>query len=243
MKKVLLFCLIALPVMAMAFVNSSCETFHERVKGSGVSKSEDRNVSGFSGISTSGIYDVVLTQGNAESVKLEADDNLLPYIETVVSGKTLQIKSKNGVSIEPKSKITVYVTIKDLKAVSASGASKVTSTGTINGSNLGVELSGATLCKLDVAMSKVEIKASGAARVDLAGTAAAVNVGASGAAIIRADKLSSDNVNVEASGGSNVVVNADKALNAGASGGSSIRYSGAGKANVSTSGGASVSRL
>ncbi|NIG57715.1 head GIN domain-containing protein [Chitinophaga sp. Cy-1792] len=243
MKKAFLVCLIAIPVMAMAFVNASSEYLHERVKGSGVSKTEDRSVSGFSGVSTSGVYNVVLTQGGAEAVKVEADDNLLPYIETVVSGKSLEIKTKNGVNIEPKSKITVYVTIKELKAISASGACKVTGTGTISGSNLGVELSGATLMNLDIAMSKVNVDASGASRLDLTGKTGAVNVGASGAAIIRTEKLNADNVNVDASGGSVVRVNAEKALNVGASGGSSIRYSGAAKVNSSTSGGASVSRL
>lgn len=49
------------------------------VKGSGVIKTETRNVSGFNRISVAIPGKVDVVQGNTESVSVESDDNIVPF--------------------------------------------------------------------------------------------------------------------------------------------------------------------
>ncbi|WP_291911174.1 head GIN domain-containing protein [Chitinophaga sp. CB10] len=248
MKKVALYSLMIVPVLAAAMALSAFsiipgKSFNERIKGSGNVKSENRAAAGFSKISTGGVYHVVLTIGNEEKVRVDAEDNLLPYIETEVSRGRLDIHTKKGYSIEPKKDITIYVTARAVTELEASGASGIVTTNQIKGDELKIGMSGATQSKLNVAVKSLDINLSGATQLTLSGTASSADFGVSGAANVKATDLRAEEVNVGASGGSSVSVNAAKALNASCSGGSQVRYKGEPVVNKSTSGGASVSRI
>src|SRR5690242_12646963 len=54
------------------------------VHGSGNVVTEARPVSGFDRVSVSGAGQLKVTQGDAESLTIETDDNLLPYIRSEV---------------------------------------------------------------------------------------------------------------------------------------------------------------
>jgi len=53
---------------------------------------ESRDVSGFSKVDLSGCGNIFLTQGDEESLKIEAKEKLMEYIITEVSNDTLYIK-------------------------------------------------------------------------------------------------------------------------------------------------------
>src|SRR4051812_22937807 len=65
------------------------------VKGSGVAKTESRQVGPFTRISIEGSGNVVVTVDPTQpaSLVLKADDNILPLVETTVKGDTLVISS------------------------------------------------------------------------------------------------------------------------------------------------------
>ena len=67
----------------------------EAVSGDGNARRETRSVASFDALSLSGPIEVKLRQGGTQRVELEADGNLLPYVETKVvegrHGKTLEI--------------------------------------------------------------------------------------------------------------------------------------------------------
>ncbi len=233
---------ISLAFIAAIVLLSSFKAWNERVKGSGVVKTEDRNAGKFTGISTSGIFKVVLTQGNTESIKLEAEDNILPLIETRNTNGTLEIFIKKGYNIQTNNDIKVAITMAELKRLSLSGACKVTATNSFKGDKLNIDQSGASVVKLDVSMSNLMLAVSGAAVVDLTGKAGSVNIGASGGSRIHTTDLNSETVKVSSSGGSEIAVNAGKSLTVSSSGGSQVKYKGTPAVQQSLSGGASVSK-
>jgi hypothetical protein len=63
-------------VLAALLLLTGCSV----VNGSGQTKSETRTVSGFTGIELSGTGEVTIEQGDAESLTVEADDNVLPAL-------------------------------------------------------------------------------------------------------------------------------------------------------------------
>ena len=98
------------------------------VSGSGRIATETRNLSGFTSVSLAGIGNVYLTQGATESVRIEAEDNLIPYFDTSVLGSTLKIGIKNqylGVSLQPTRPVKFYVTLPKIEAVTLAGSGNI----------------------------------------------------------------------------------------------------------------------
>src|SRR5579863_2634495 len=54
-------------------------------------KTEDRHLSGFHAIEVGGPYDVTLTQGNTESVRVEAPEDVISHVTTEVENGVLKI--------------------------------------------------------------------------------------------------------------------------------------------------------
>lgn len=173
-------------------------------KGSGVMASDVRDVRGFSAIDVGGVFQVEVTAQKDFEVEVEADDNLLQYIETEVHGDTLQIKTDKRLS--PTGPIRVRISAPNIESIEASGAANVI----VN------ELKNAS----------VSLDASGASRVKLNGETTKLTVDVSGATNVNAADLRSETAIVEASGASHVDVHATGTLKADASGASKITYSG-----------------
>ncbi len=207
MKKITLIVFIfALSIGVSFSTNCSFGNFtnFSGVQGSGTSKSENRNVSGFKKVDASGAVNVEITAQKSFSVTVEADDNLLANIKTEVKGDTLKIYSEDRIS--PKTKVKVTISMPTIENLDVSGAS--------SGSVVSVNA------------DSLELKASGASKIKIDGTAKELNADASGASSIDAENLKVEDADVEASGASKITVSAANDLKVDASGASKITYTG-----------------
>src|SRR4030095_14010684 len=75
----------------MVLIAGGCVGDFVTVKGSGIARQESRQVHDFSEMSLSGSGEVFIEQTGKESLTIEADDNLLPYLETEVQGGALTL--------------------------------------------------------------------------------------------------------------------------------------------------------
>ncbi len=173
-------------------------------KGSGSAKSETRNVSGFKKIDASGAINVEVSFQNDYSVIIETDDNLLENIKTETSGDTLKIYSEGKIS--PTKIINVKISMPAIEGLNISGASS----GNV----------------ANVKADSLEIKASGASKVKVAGEAKTLKADSNGASSIDAEGLKVENADIEASGASSATVSVVNELKANASGVSNIYYVG-----------------
>src|SRR5580692_6854475 len=69
------------------------------VVGSGKVASEVRAVAGISSVSCEGSGEIELVQDGTESLKITAEDNILPYLTSVVDGGKLTLSLRKDVSI------------------------------------------------------------------------------------------------------------------------------------------------
>jgi len=204
---------------------------------------QNRSVKEFSAIEVGGAFNVVLTQGNDHMVTVEADEDMINHVMTKVSGSTLVISLDDYKSYNKK-KATVKVTFKELDAMEISGASNITSNGTINTGELVMEISGASNINLDLKSSKVIAEVSGASNIVLNGTAGEQVLEISGASNYKAEGLVTDEVMVEASGASHIKVHVTKHLVAEASGATSLEYAGnPAEIDIESSGASKVKKL
>lgn len=88
-------------------------------------KNISRNVtpeSSFSAIELNGPINVVYRNGNSHEVRIDGSDNVVPLVETTVSGGKLAIKYKDNTRISGDADVTVYVTAPDVAGFVANGS-------------------------------------------------------------------------------------------------------------------------
>ncbi len=226
-------CQIGIP----AFMN------RETVRGSGVTKSEDRSVSGFDRIALSGAGDLHITQGSEEKLTVEADDNLLPYITTEVVSNELRIGFKDTANVIPLKDIRFDLTVKNLNNLSISGAGNVQADA-LKSSTLGLDISGAG--KVDMKgldIQTLTVKSSGAGTFDLAGIANKQTVTLSGTGNYQAGDLKSQTASIVVSGAGNSTLWVMESLNVQISGLGKVDYYGSATVDQQISGAGTVKNL
>ncbi|WP_299818478.1 head GIN domain-containing protein [uncultured Pontibacter sp.] len=225
----LLLMLVNLPLMA------------QQLKGNGNMQTQNRNVSGFTGIDVSGGFSVEVTQGNNESLKLEAEENLLDNIKTEVRNGVLHIY--NDKSLSSTKGMKAYITVKELNKIDISGGVKVVGKSTFRTNTMALDMSGGSKVTLAVDAKQVKTDMSGASKVELSGKTDELRMEMSGASNVDASGLVAKDVRVGASGASKVKVHADKTLHIDASGASAVYYKGTPSITSETSAAAKISRL
>ena len=238
MKKIALFSLIIL-----VFASGCREIAGERVKGSGHVITENRTASGFNSIDVSGAIDVYVRQDSGTSVKVEADDNILEYIEVHTEGSTLAIYTEGNIRLKPSHKIKVYVSNPQYKDLRVSGASTIHSENEISSADvLHIELSGSSEGSLELNAPRVSVNLTGASNANIKGKTKDFEGDASGASEIRGFDLLTENADVHASGASNIEIFASVKITGQASGASGVNYKGNAQATVDKSGASSVNK-
>jgi hypothetical protein len=214
-------CGLALMAAVAAAAGCSVNLGGPQVVGSGVRKTEKRDVKGFDRIEVGGATRLEYAPGKDTTVEVSTDDNLLPLLVTEVSGDTLKVSLTGNTSTSLG--VTVKVTTPKLKGVSVAGASTAALTG--------------------LAAKELHLDVSGASNVTASGTADRLDIDCSGASHVHAKDLTAQTVAAHVSGASSAEVHADKELKAHAEGASSIRYSGTpGKTETSVGGASSVKK-
>lgn len=195
------------------------------VKGSGKEITENRKVADFTKLDISGTYKVVLKQDSSLGITISADDNLLKYIKTEVSGDKLKISTDNK-NICPEGEIVVTIGIHHIEAIKASGAIEIKSDGKIVAKNFDFGLSGATKINMDLDAADVRTEGSGVTEVTLRGQASSHHVDLSGGGKIHAFDFIVGNYDIETSGASDCDINVLHELSVNSSGASAINYKG-----------------
>ncbi|TAE28789.1 MAG: DUF2807 domain-containing protein [Candidatus Kapaibacterium sp.] len=194
------------------------------VRGSGVERTETRELRSFKSVDVGGAFDVEIIAGaKKHSIEISGDDNVLEYIETQVESGVLRITTKKF--LFPKAHLRLRVSAEMLTSLSSSGTSDVALSG-IDNEQFTLETSGAGSVRGTITTKDLRIETSGAGDVHLGGTTKTLAIETSGAADIDASELTADNVRVVVSGAGDVNVHAKNELDVSVSGAGDIRYSG-----------------
>ena len=186
-------------------------------------------VRNFNQIRVSSGIDLYLTQGTTENIKVTTDAALMDKISVTKEGSQLVIAYKNNNNwnfTRKGSSIKAYVTVNQLNALAASGGSDVYGNNTIKTDQLDIRSSGGADVRLTLAANNITIHSSGGSDVYLKGRATNLEIQASGGSDVHALEFEVQNAKVSSSGGADVDVYVNRALEATSSGGSDIKYKG-----------------
>ena len=219
MKKIASVCLMGLILAAL----SACKfgKLGNTVAGSGVRKTEKRDLPSFKAIEAEGAFDIQATCQKPVSFEIEADDNLLPLIQSDVKNGVLYLSSEKGYN--SRRGVTVRITVPNLESIKATGAGK--------------------FHIQDLKNDKFELRSTGASAVTVSGETNNVEIHSTGAGVIDAHNLRAEKAKVSSSGAAKVDVYASEQLDASVSGIGQVSYSGDPKVvNKSVSGVGAISR-
>jgi hypothetical protein len=244
MKKSWILLIGILALMSMACTISGVNIDLGRIDGSGVVITEGREVSDFNRVALSGIGNLYIEQGLTNSIRIEAEDNIVPKIITRVNGGKLYIDMEHGFNVIPTEEINYYVTVEDLEQVQVSGVGNIYVNDAIEVNDLDVDLSGLGSVNIDeVYGDEINVSISGAGDIDIAGVVDKQGIKLSGAGNYNAENLQSQEVDVVVSGLGDTTVWVEDELSVIISGGGNIDYYGTPRVSRSISGLGNIQNL
>ncbi len=185
---------------------------------------KEREAGSFSGIKVSTGIDVYLKQGNQQSLKVEADENLHEYIMTEISGDVLHIYT--DANIRSASTRKVYITMKEIKSVKATSAGDVIGESPVKTDEIEISASSAGDIKLEIYADNIGVNVSSSGDVTLSGEAGNLEADLSSAGNLNAFNLKVKEAEVSVSSAGDADVNVTERLKARASSAGDVRYTG-----------------
>jgi hypothetical protein len=241
MKKSILL-LMSVCVMILGSTSLQAQKW-QKVRGEGPAVKQDRDGGKFNEIHTHGSFNVEITDGATNSVKVEAQQNLQQYIEVENRGGELHIRNKEGYNIQPDGEITIYVTAPSLKGIYLAGSGNVKSTNQLNGSDVfEIKSAGSGNVTIDIETASLKTSIAGSGNVTLKGKTSDLEGKIAGSGNIRAKDLQSANTSVQISGSGNAEVVATQKLNTNIAGSGDVKYWGNASVDSKVRGSGRVSR-
>ncbi len=206
---------------------------------------ENRPVESFSGVASAIPFNVYVTIGSKESLRLEGDSEMLSKIESPVKNGVLHLKMRKGSEnwFGSSKKVTIYITAPSLNNLSVSGSGNMEVKGTVKGERVTTDVSGSGRLTATVASSNLSSSISGSGGMELTGKTNEVKIEISGSGKFEGEDLDSRAAEISVSGSGKASIRAEETLNAVLSGSGKVTYSGNAKVNVVKSGSGSVTKI
>lgn len=179
-------------------------------------------------------------------VEIQAQQNILDVLETVMDGEELVIKFRNGVNVRDHEQITINISAPVVEGVSLGGSAGFNLTGVVNADHLTLRVSGSGNIQVQQAIlaNRLDATISGSGNITvLQGSADNEMLKISGSGNINTADFTVLKANTDISGSGNVKVNASQQLDASISGSGSVYYRGTPVVSTHISGSGSVRPL
>ncbi len=225
------------------FALNACQFNGKEIVGSGNVKTETRKINGpFEAIRAERGLDVTVIQSDETSVVIEADDNLLPKIETKLEGKTLVITTEfNSFTNVSAKKITVKMP--KISGLETESGASLQNEGSLRSEKLELSSSSGSNMKVSVEADKLTADSSSGSGIEVSGKSLSFTTSSSSGSHVTAGDLLANEISADASSGSSILVHPILKLAGEASSGGTVKFNNDPKSfTKEESSGGSVSR-
>lgn len=232
-----------LAALSLLAAGEAFALFSTKIVPSGKVATESREARGFTGVAVSIPATVVVRQGEPAAVSVEADDNLLPEVQTVVEGGILKVRFKRSLDIPGRATLRVLVVGPTIESLSVAGSGDILAEA-LRSKSLAISVAGSgdvRIAKLEADSLKVSIAGSGDVKV--AGKVATVSVSIAGSGDLEASRLEAARAKVSIAGSGDAALWVREALEVSSVGSGDVRYLGDPVVKSSAVGSGSVTRL
>jgi hypothetical protein len=211
------------------------------VRGNGSRKTETRDVPEFDVVAVGAGMRATITIGPRKPIRITADEDVLPLVETSVHDGVLKIELAPHERISSPHEVQIAIQTPELHGAQASGGAYVRGQLT-RGDAAELDASGGGEVHVrGVDANELRVSGSGGGVVEAEGRADRARIEMSGGTHVVASELSVRDLHVDGSGGSDAEVRVSGKIRGHLSGGSELHVRGNASSRVSTSGGSSVS--
>jgi hypothetical protein len=206
----------------LATIFCSCQ----RITGSGNIVTETRKLNQFYGIKASGSIDVEVMNDKTQLVKVEADDNIMPYIITKIEDGMLDVHLKSNLMFH-EINAKVYVSSPSLTKLTVAGSGSITSKDTLaNANDIEFKVSGSGDIIAIADAPAIQASIGGSGTINLRGRTKEFNCSITGSGDFKCSNLLSENTSASITGSGTAHVYASVHLLAKVTGSGDIYYSG-----------------
>jgi len=207
-------------------------------RGHGTSIREDRVVEGFTQIRVDGSMRVIISPGSEFSVQVEAQENLLPLIETRTDGDLLRIGTLE--CVWSSEEMMVFITMPDIELMEINGSGKieVSAPFDLDRLELNIHGSGGILMMTEVESLAAHIAGSGDIRLE--GGALKLYTRIAGSGNLNAYDFPVEDAMITIAGSGDARITAQSRLQASIEGSGNIIYQGSPEVRFSISGSGNV---
>lgn len=184
------------------------------IEGNGKLVTRTVDVKSFDALKASGVYELKLSQGDKESVKIEADENLqeLFHVSNEGSKLVIEMEKLKNTNLKSKNKMRVYVTFKKLKDLELSTVGNVSSEKRLAFDNLELKNKSVGNVDLDLTADNINVENKSVGNVELKGKAQTAVFTNRGVGNFKAGNFVVQTVEIDNSGIGSAEVNAEKQL-------------------------------
>jgi putative autotransporter adhesin-like protein len=204
---------------------------------------EQRAVSDFDRVVLHGVGELMITQTDQETLRVEAEARLLPKITSEVRSGVLHL-GFSAREISTQYPIRFHLTVKRLTALQSEGSANITA-GELQATSMRLTLTGSGYTRIDsLTVADLTVKLLGSADFTINdGSASAEEVTIDGSGEFKATKFVAAQARVIINGSGSATLAVDKFLSAIITGSGTIRYSGNPKVERVITGAGRVSQL
>ena len=189
-----------------------------------------RAVEPFEAVALRAPFELVLRQGAKPALEVQADPAAQTLVETAVvdgsSGRTLEIRLREGAQLPWRAKVTVTVDATTLRAITLSGSGDIRGAG-LRTERLDVAVSGSgDLSLQDLQATALALRIAGSGDATLSGRVARFTASVAGSGDIDAQALDASEVTVRIAGSGDVRVGAPASLDVSVVGSGDVSYRG-----------------
>ncbi len=220
---------ISLLIIGSLFLSACAITGFNVTRGSGKVITQTREVSGFNHVQIDGAGELIIIQGETESLEIRAEDNIIDDLTSDVEGATLVLGYRDNFlrnTIIPTERITYTLSVIDLSEVTINGAADMEIESLETG-GLILNINGAGQVSIDqLTAEDLTVQISGTATIDVSGQVAKQSITIDGAGNYKAGDLETTSTTIKINGLGNGTVWATETLDISIDGGGNLRYYG-----------------
>ena len=203
---------------------------------------ETRDVRDFDEVVVQGRGDLILEQGDVESVVIEADAAVMPHVKAAVEGRRLVLGLEHWWDslLFPLAPLRFRVSAVRVNRVTISGSGSVRAEA-LRSDDLRLEISGSgDMAFPQLTAGAVSLGISGGGKMKVSGEAESIAVRISGSGNVQTGELATQAAEVRISGSGNVSVNPAQTLDVQISGSGTVKYTGQPQISQRISGSGSI---
>lgn len=210
--------IVSLPLQAQKWNKQS-------ITGEGSSVTKTLNIDNFHSVGVALNAEVILTEGSAQSVTIEGQQNIIDILEKEVDGGSWDIGFPSNYRVKNYDKLTIKITMPSFKNLAIAGTGKIVTNSDFN------------------SLGNVKMSIAGSGSIAVSGAAKDVHLEISGSGAINVANLSSSDCNVNIAGSGDCKVNVNGKLDVSIAGSGSVQYKGSPSVSSSIAGSGRVRSL